>query len=83
MNPIENHKMSGQIFLTHMSHIYLTIYIIRVTLNTQLNTLQPSFFHAHATAWIIMNVVLLESWFAKVRCIHLLRSLGWISQQQT
>ena len=21
MNPIENHKMSGQIFLTHMSHI--------------------------------------------------------------
>ena len=52
------------------------IYIIRVTLNTEFDTLQQSFFHAHATEWIILNVVLLESWSGKVRCIHLLRSLS-------
>ena len=57
--------------------------IIRVTLNTESDTLQRSFFHAHAIEWIIVNVVLLESLFAKVRCIHLLRSLSWIFQQQT
>ena len=50
-------------------------YIIRVTLNTESDTLQRSFFHAHAIEWIIVNVVLLESWFA---CIHILRSLSWL-----
>ena len=49
----------------------------------EFNTLQRSFFHAHATEWIIVNVVLLESWCAKVRCIYLLRYLSWMFQQQT
>ena len=53
-------------------------FIIRVTLKTESDALQRSFFHAHAIEWIIVNVVLLESWFAKVHCIHLLRSLSWI-----
>ena len=61
--------------------IYSNYSIIRVTLNTESDTLQRSFFHAHAIEWIIVNVVSLESWFAKVRCIHLLRSLSWIFQQ--
>ena len=56
--------------------------IIRVTLNTGSDTLQQSFFPAHAIEWIIVNVVLLESWFAKVHCIHLLTSLSSIFQQQ-
>ena len=53
-----------------------------MTLNTESDSLQQSFFHAHAIEWIIVNVVLLESWFAKVRCIHLLMSLSWIFQQK-
>ena len=59
---------------------FLTIYVIRVTLNAKVDTLQRSFFHAHATEWIILNVVLLESWSAKVCCIYLLRYQSWTFQ---
>ena len=54
---------------------HLTIHICIPRDFTEYDTLQRSFFHAHATEWIILNLVLLESWCAKVCCIHLLRSL--------
>ena len=84
----EVHFDTFSVFQTVWGILYfsvnLTTYsIIRVTLNTESDTLQRFFFHAHAIEWIIVNVVLLESLFTKVRCIHLLRSLSWIFLQQT
>ena len=50
--------------------------------NSTVDTLQRSFFHAHANEWIIMQGVFPESWCVKVCCIYLFRCLSWIFQQK-
>ena len=76
-------KNSSPIFskLVRARDSNLTIYN-PLDFNSTVDTLQRSFFHAHANEWIIMQGVFPESWCVKVCCIYLFRCPSWIFQQK-
>ena len=69
-----NHKINI-LYVDSWPYIYL---YNPLDFNSTVDTLQWSFFHAHANKWIIIQVVIPKSWHVKVCCIHQSRCQSWI-----